>query len=229
VAGIVRIDLKKTLMVLLVTALAVTGLSIGATMAFGKGAAAPTALPCKLGGSSCISIGFTEAWFGGDTVDLEYSHDFFCVGPPASGATTRCEAGAEALTQPPSGPVVSVIYQLIPLGFTPSSMHCPVPGRCIDHPRTIDLTAVFGPGASNAPYPAHANIIEDAEAFQSTWWPVTLVGVKSQAAWDTIAAAKSVDAMDACEESGDCTSEYATNTFLFFQVLGPGMSPGGPA
>jgi hypothetical protein len=35
--------------------------------------------------------------------------------------------------------------------------------------------------------------------------------------------------MDACEASHNCTDEVPTNAFVFFQVLGPGMSPTGPA
>src|SRR5262249_40924689 len=46
---------------------------------------------------------------------------------------------------------------------------------------------------------------------------------------DTIADAKSIDAVDACQANGGCFPEIDTNAFLFFQVLGPGMSPQGPA
>jgi len=52
--------------------------------------------------------------------------------------------------------------------------------------------------------------------------------VKNLDAWNTIAAAKNIDAVDACQASGGCFEEVDTNAFLFFQVLGPGMSPQGP-
>ena len=53
--------------------------------------------------------------------------------------------------------------------------------------------------------------------------------VKNLDAWNTIAAAKSIDAVDACQASGGCFQENDTNAFLIFQVLGPDMSPQGPA
>jgi hypothetical protein len=81
----------------------------------------------------------------------------------------------------------------------------------------------------NVVFPHHSIMLEENESFQSTWWPVVLVGVKNLTAWNQIASAKVVDAMDACETAGNCTQEFATNAFVFFQVLGPGMSPQGPA
>jgi len=199
--------------------------------ALASGPAPPTAsLPCRDGGDDCIGIGFTDAWFNGQTVQLGYSHRFFCAQPPTSEAPSACEAGEAGTIQPPSGPVVSNIYLLIPDGFSPpaSTLHCPVPGRCIDHPHTIDLSRVLDGKGEEAVLPAHSLVIEDEEAFQSTWWPVVLVRVKTLDAWNTIAAAKSIDAVDACQANGGCFPEIDTNAFLFFQVLGPGMSPEGP-
>jgi hypothetical protein len=130
-----------------------------------------------------------------------------------------------------SGPVVSNVYLLIPDGFSPpaETLHCPIPGRCIDHPHTIDLARLLGKHRENVLLPAHSFVIEDAEAFQSTWWPVVLVRVKTLDAWNTIAAAKNIAAADECQTNGGCFEEVETNAFLFFQVLGPGMSPQGPA
>ena len=114
-----------------------------------------------------MHIGFTDAWFDGQTVQLEYSHSFFCAEPPKSKAFSGCEAGDPATTRPPSGPVVSNVYLLIPVGFSPpeSTLHCPVPGRCIDHPHTIDLSRLVGKIGKNAVFPAHSIVIEDQEAF----------------------------------------------------------------
>ena len=211
---------------LLATATLAFGLAFGSAMASGSGTA--SSLPCTGGGPGCMKIGFTRAWFNGRTVRLEYSHTFFCTEPPSSGATSHCEAGLAAMKMPPSGPVVSSIYELIPLGFTPPSSTVQCPAQCIDHPRTMDLSRVFGGLGANATLPARSLVIEDQEHFQSTWWPVVLVGVKNLDAWNTIATAKSVDAVDACQASGDCATEVETNAFVFFQVLGPGMGPGGP-
>jgi hypothetical protein len=220
-----------------VVALGVFGSLMGATFAAGQSHEArhlqqssSTALPCRFGGDDCINIGFTEAWLNGQTVDLEYSHDFFCAQPPSSGATSQCEGGAAPQVNPPSGPVVSPLRTVTPQGFTPpeSTLQCPIAGQCIDHPHTIDLSRLFGSSSSNATLPPHSHILVDDESFQSAWWPVVVVGVKNLGAWDKIVAAKSEAAVQACQAAGKCTADIPTNTFLFFQVLGPGGSPQGP-
>jgi len=214
---------------LLATASLAFGL-VGSAMASGsRTSSISSPLPCNAGGPGCIKIGFTRAWFNGHVVRLEYSHGFFCAEPPSSGADSNCEAGEAAQIAPPSGPVVSSIYELIPLGFTPPTSTLQCGTSCIDHPRTMDMSRVFGGMGSNATLPARSFVIEDKEAFQSTWWPIILVGVKNLDAWNTIVAAKNIAAVDDCQTSGGCAPEVDTNAFVFFQVLGPGMSPGGPA
>lgn len=214
--------------VLLLLVFAAFGSAVGATSVFG-GQSSTTSLPCQFGGSNCINIGFTEAWLNGQTVDLEYSHDFFCQQPPSSGATSSCEGGAAAQVNPPSGAVVSPLRTVTPMGFSPpdATLQCPIAGSCIDHPHTIDLSRLMG--SSNATLPPHSHILIDDESFQSTWWPVVVVGVKNIKAWNEIVRAKSEAAVQACQAAGNCTADIPTNTFLFFQVLGPGMSITGPA
>lgn len=222
-----------------VIVVAVFGSLMGATFASGEAHAAhqarpptssPSPLPCQLGGDSCINIGFTEAWLNGETVDLGYSHDFFCQQPPSSGASSQCEAGATSQANPPSGPVVSPIRTVVPEGFTPpeSTLQCPVAGQCIDHPSTIDLSRLFGSSSSNVALPPHSHILVDDESFQSAWWPIVVVGVTNRGEWNKIVAAKSEAAVQDCQAAGKCTPDTPTNAFLFFQVLGPGMSPQGP-
>ena len=213
--------------IFITVAAAIFGLTFGA--AFASGSRVSSTLPCNGGGPDCISIGFTDAWFNGQTVQLEYSHSFFCAQPPESEAPSRCEAGKAAKVSPPSGPVVSNIYLLIPLGFRPpgSTLQCGV--QCIDQPRTMDLSRFLDSAGEISVLPARSFVIEDSESFQSTWWPAVLVGVKNLRAWNTIAMAKDITAVDACQANGGCLPEVDTNAFLFFQVLGPGMSPQGPA
>jgi hypothetical protein len=213
---------------LFVALAAVSALTLGSTLASGA-ASRQTTLPCRDGGGSCLNIGFTDAWLEGATVQLGYSHAFFCRQPPTSGAVSHCEAGEEAGIAPPNL-VVSEIYELVPLGFSPpgSTLHCPIPGRCIDHPQTIDLSRVLGWGTANATFPRHSIVLEEDESFQSTWWPLVLIGVKNLQAWNAIATAKSIGAVEACQDAGNCTPDVDTNAFIFFQVLGPGMSPEGP-
>lgn len=213
--------------VFLTSAVTLAGLMLGSADA--SHLPKSTSLPCRSGAAACMGIGFTDAWFNGTTVQLGYSHPFFCAEPPASAAASGCEAGKVATTPPPSGPVVSNIYLLIPLGFTPPGASTQCGSRCIDQPRRMGLPRVFGKNLSNAILGPRSFVIEDPEAFQSTWWPVVLVGVKNIQAWNTIAAAKTIDSVDACQASGGCATEVDTNAFLYFQVLGPGMSPQGPA
>ncbi|MEA2555699.1 MAG: hypothetical protein QOI60_1030 [Actinomycetota bacterium] len=221
-----RIRSIRSVLVLLTTASLALGLAFGVAVASGSGTS--RTLPCNSGGSECMKIGFTDAWLNGHTVQLEYSHRFFCEDPPPAEANSECEAGRPAQV-PPSGPVVSSIYELIPLGFTPPDTTLQCDARCIDHPRTMDLSHVFGDMGENAMLPARSFVIEEDESFQSTWWPVVLVGVKNLHAWNKIVAAKNVEAVDACQTAGGCAPEVETNAYVFFQVLGPGMSPGGPA
>ena len=209
-----------------IATVAVFGLALGSAIAVGS--RSPNTLPCNRGGERCINIGFTDAWFDGHTVQLEYSHRFFCDRSQPSEASTGCEAGTPAAIPPSSGPVVSEIYVLIPLGFSPpgSTLHCRA--RCIDQPRTMDLSDAFSGKGSDAAIGPRSFVIEEDESFQSTWWPVILVGVKNLSAWNTLVASKNITAVDECQTNGGCRPEVETNAFLFFQVLGPGMSPQGP-
>jgi hypothetical protein len=69
-------------------------------------AARPAAEPrpdrerCQFNAPECLGIGFTDSWFNGITVNLQYSHRWFCASPPASAAPTGCEVGAPAQVQP---------------------------------------------------------------------------------------------------------------------------------
>lgn len=213
--------------VLIVSVLAVSGLMFGTAMASRNSNTTSSPLPCKKGLDDCIDIGYTHAWLGGKAVTLEYSHPYFCANPPASGASSGCETGTPAVTAPPSGAVVSNIYVLIPLGFTPPINTVQCRASCIDQPSTMDLSAIGGD--SNATLSMRSFVLEDDESFQSTWWPVVIVGVKTLHAWNRIASRKTIEASDHCQEVGHCLQESDGNAFVFFQVLGPGMSTAGPA
>jgi hypothetical protein len=82
---------------------------------------------------------------------------------------------------------------VVPLRFTPpkSTLQCPVAGHCIDHPATIDLSAVLGTGTGDLALPAHSHIVATDNSNQSEWWNVDVVGVKSLNAWNKIVHAKS--------------------------------------
>ncbi len=49
--------------------------------------------------------GYIDGWFDGEDVSLFYTKSFFCEEPPASGAATDCEIGANAEVYPRPGPL----------------------------------------------------------------------------------------------------------------------------
>jgi len=221
-----RITPPRLGVALLVVVLAVFGSLTGATFALGQSHAshqsqASSSLPCQFGGDTCINIGFTEAWLNGQTVDLGYSHDFFCQEPPASAAASDCEAGSQARVQPPSGEVGAPVWVLIPKGFTPdpSTLHCPQAGMCIDHPDTIDLSRVGG--SATATFPAHSVLIDDDEELNSVWWPAKIVFVTSQDGWDTLVAGQSLATLRQVQHAGEASRDFDTNLFIWFEVFTP--------
>ena len=170
--------------------------------------------------SSPSHVGNTKGWFDGRTVTFHYTRNFFCQNPPSSGAATHCEAGNDYI-RTPSG-TFDPLYVVVPLGFTPpqSTLQCPTAGRCIDHPHTIDLSAVLGSGTSNALLPPHSHIVATANSGQPEWWNVDVVGVKSLKAWNKIVASKS-DARLMWLQKHDhsvVTGNIPTNLFLYFSV-----------
>jgi hypothetical protein len=211
------------------------GLALAGLLAVGLATVSGTALASSGSPSSATAMagmaqqmqagshaqtGFTNGWYDGHTVRFFYSKNFSCQTPPASGASSKCEAGAD-YTQTPAD-TFDPLYVVVPLGFTPptSTLQCPVAGRCIDHPHTIDLSAVLGSGTSDVLLPAHSHIVATANGGQSEWWNVDVVGVKSLAAWDKIVAAKSDGELEYLQRTdpSDVTGNITTNLFLFFAV-----------
>jgi hypothetical protein len=166
-------------------------------------------------------VGFTKGWYAGHTVRFYYTRNFFCQAPPASRAHSKCEAGTN-YTQTPAR-TFDPLYVVVPLGFTPpkSTLQCPVAGRCIDHPHTIDLSAVLGSGTRNLPLPPHSHIVATSNSHQSEWWNVDVVGVKSIKAWNKIVRAKSDRELQRLQrhDSTHVTGNIPTNLFLYFAVL----------
>jgi hypothetical protein len=163
-------------------------------------------------------VGTTQGWYDGRTVTLQYEKDYYCDKTVTSGATSGCELGADAKVPPRGGPIPE-LYVAVPL-FTPAAgvdlhLQCPVAGSCIDHPSTIDLSRIFGAGTQNALLPAHSHVIDEV---QGGWWDVTVVGIKTQAAWDALTAGKSLDALQSLQASGAATGDIPTNLDLFFNV-----------
>ena len=180
--------------------------------------------PCNLNAPGCQGIGLTDSWFSGLTLNLNYSHPYFCGEKRLSRASSGCEVGAATKVRPPSGKVVSPIYVMTPIGFTPKNLQCPVPGNCIDHPFTVDASRVFGPAAKNAMLPPHSHIIVDRENALSSWWPVVVIGVTNAKAWDAISDGKSLATVERVRRAHPkwVTPNIPSNLYLFFQAV-----PGG--
>jgi hypothetical protein len=202
---------------------AVFTLTLGTASASGHEAAAQGCTinnPCiHTGSQGDVDHGSTAGWLNGRTVEFIYSKNFYCASPPSSGAPGFCEAGANAFFAPVTGQV-DPLYVVAPIGFTPpaSTLHCPIAGHCVDHPHDIDLSRVFGSTAADATLPPHSHVVTTANAGVAEWWRVIVVGVTSETAWDSIVSGKSIAAVRACQASGACTKDIASNLFLYFAV-----------
>ena len=197
------------------------GLAVASGTAFASsGSSAAHMSMAGLPSSSSNAVGTTKGWFHGSTVTFKYTRNYFCQQPPASQASSKCEAGA-SYTQTPSGKF-DPLYVVVPLGFTPpkSTLQCPVAGKCIDHPSTIDLSAVLGSGTSNLPLPAHSHIVATANGGQPEWWDVDVVAVKNLTEWNRIVAQKNDEELRYLQRSsgGEVTGSIPTNLFLYFAV-----------
>ena len=176
-------------------------------------------------------FGFTAGWLQGKTVQFFYHKPFFCRTPVADGgavgSTTQCEAGSDGTVDPRLGQI-PILFVMTPIGFRPadSTLQCPMVGHCINHPSTIDLSRLFGPGAANAPLPAHSHIVDEVSG---NWWELHVIGVKDPATWDQIVAGKSlatVRALQAADPAGTrITPEILTNVYLFFDVRSGTATP----
>ncbi len=200
----------------------VGGLMIGLLIALVAVAAlGATASPALAGHNSAAgdAKGTTDGWYDGRTVTFKYPKGFFCSVPPTSGATSKCELGADAVKAPRPGSDIPVLYVMTPIGFRPaeSTLQCPEVGGCINHPSTIDLSRVFGAGTENALLPAHSHIVDVAKG---GWWEIEVIGVTSQETWSKVVAAKSLDGVRALQADGGegITGDIPTNLFLFFNV-----------
>jgi hypothetical protein len=221
-----RVRLKGTRQVgLMLAGLLVAGLAaVSGTALASSGSVSSTAAMSDMAQTASgghAKTGFTNGWYDGHTVRFFYSKNYFCQTPPASKASSNCEAGAD-YTQTPAS-TFDPLYVVVPLGFTPpkSTLQCPVAGKCIDHPSTIDLSAVLGSGTSNLALPAHSHIVATANSGQSEWWNVDVVGVKSLSAWYKIVNAKSDWELQYLQrhDSSEVTGNITTNLFLYFSVL----------
>ncbi|HYW30241.1 MAG TPA: hypothetical protein VE869_01960 [Gemmatimonas sp.] len=188
-------------------------------------AAASASASASNSGRNGAEIGTTGGWSDGKTITFHYNKPFFCATPTASGATSGCILGEEPASAPRGGKI-PVLYVMVPLfpGVDPATLQCPTAGSCINHPSTIDLSPVFGPGTENALLPPHSHIVGDddekKQGANAGWWEIEVVGVTSPAAWNTLVQEKSLRAVRRLQASatGGLTGDIPTNLFLFFSV-----------
>ena len=104
--------------------------------------------------------GDIDGWFDGPHVRLYYTKLYLCSVPPASGADTGCEIGADAEISPRRGQIRK-IYAIAPVGFqpNPTTLACPPGSTCLNHPAMIDASRVGGRG--NGPGLPHSHIVDE--------------------------------------------------------------------
>lgn len=166
--------------------------------------------------------GYIDGWFDGEDVSLFYTKSFFCEEPPASGAPTDCEIGADAEVYPRPGPIPT-IYAIAAAGIQPdpATLSCPAGSVCLNHPAMIDASRVVGPGASNIPAVPHSHIITE---LRGGWWHTVNIRVFDLDVWNEIAATKSLtkvrelQADPAVGGAGRISQDTPTNIFFFIEA-----------
>jgi hypothetical protein len=134
--------------------------------------------------------GYIDGWFNGEHVQLYYTKSFFCD-PLAPAAPVPCELGAPPDTAPRPGPIPTIyaIAAAPPIAnlVDPATLACRAGTPCLNHPLMIDLSRIGGsPTAGPA---AHNHILTSRGG---GWFHTVNIRVFSLAAWNEIAAAKTL-------------------------------------
>jgi hypothetical protein len=211
------------------TALAVAALltlAVALLLALGPATASPPGGHTGHSGAGQVNAaadgerGTTGGWYDGRDTTFVYNKPFYCDTTVFSGADSGCTVGAEPQV-PPRGGDVPVLYVMVPLGGVgdagEASLQCPETGACINHPGTLDLSAVFGPGTENAPLPPHSHVVD---VKHGGWWELEVVGVTTAEAWQQLVEGKDLDTVRELQAVGTATGDIPTNSFLFFNVAG---------
>ena len=132
--------------------------------------------------------GYIDGWLDGEDVQLYYTKSYFCAEPPSSGAPSNCEIGAPPELAPRAGPIPT-IYAIAAVGFQPDpvTVACIAGTPCLNHPAMIDLSRIGGPPSASPV--SHSHILDRRGA---GWFNTVNVRVFNAAAWNAIAAAKSL-------------------------------------
>lgn len=180
--------------------------------------------------STSPGIGESYGYYNGQDVRLLYTENYYCgtSAGPTPGSTSGCEAGYASTTSPPANTThADTLYIPVPLFANPPPTQCSAAATCIDHPATIDLSALASAdsalaGATNVGLPNHDHVVGTRNNGNPEWWSVEVVATTSPTVFNTLT---SVSAINAAKSAGTVV-EAPTNVFLFFQVLpGTGCLP----
>jgi len=195
----------------------------------------PLQYNCGNDAPTCGQVGESNGYYNGTNVDLLYSENYYCDANVASHAATGCEVGAGPSTTPSATSAGSsgtslgntthgdTLYIPVPLFANPPATQCTATATCIDHPPTIDLSAISAdlPGSPtpsslyNVPIPAHDHVVGTRNNGLPEWWNVEVVATTSASTYSTLTSVSAIHAAI----TGGTAIEAPTNAFLFFQVL----------
>ena len=201
----------------------------------------PLQYNCGNDAPTCGQVGESYGYYNGTNVDLLYSEDYYCDQNVPSHAATGCEVGAPESGSPSPTSVngttlgntthQDTLYIPVPVFSNPPPTQCTATATCIDHPETIDLSALAGylgvadaSSLDNVPIPAHDHVVGTRNGGLPEWWNVAVVATKDPATFSTLT---STAAITAAIGAGTAVEE-PTNASLFFQVL-PGTVPAAQA
>ena len=196
----------------------------------------PLQYNCGNDAPTCGQVGESNGYYNGTNVDLLYSENYYCdPSVPSNDPATGCEAGAPASANPTGmsadGTMLGntkhsdTLYIPVPVGFTPPPTQCVGSATCIDHPPTIDLSALAGslgaPASSldAVPIPAHDHVVATRNGGLPEWWNVQVVATKSLATFNTLTSLANIQTAEANGNPALAATAVPTNAFLFFQVL----------
>ena len=134
--------------------------------------------------------GYIDGWFNGEKVQLYYTKTFFCVEPPASGAGSNCELGADAETAPRPGNIPTIYAIAAAGGIQPAlaTLACAPGTVCLNHPAMIDASRVGG--MANGPAVPHSHLLSERGG---GWFHTVNIRIRDLNVWNQVAAAKSLD------------------------------------
>ena len=169
--------------------------------------------------------GYIDGWFNGEDVQLYYTKSFFCD-PLVLGAPVPCELGAPPDTAPRPGPIPTIyaIAAAPPIAslVDPATLACRAGTPCLNHPLMIDLSRIGGnPTAGPA---AHNHILTSRGG---GWFHTVNIRVFSLAAWNEIAAAKTLTKVRELQgdpnvgKAGVISADTPTNIYFFIASSRP--------